>query len=681
MSDETAQTSLAYFGAMLVLLLAALAGFWDILWNGDGLTPPFALWTVLLWITLALPAALVAAVVAFIAEKGLASRIPAPLLAAAVAALVWHLALLMAFSDSLLGLILCGTLVALGAIGFLETANSKRDLRPIATRATLAILAILGLAACAPLLRGIVPRTVFALIAVGPIYAALAIGEPTRRLRKAAGVSLATLLAASLLAPFVESPREVPTTLRGGSPSRPNVVLIVLDTQRADYIGAYGHDGGLTPNLDALATESTVFEECFTTAGWTIPAHASLFTGLYPQSHGASWEEHRYLDDRFETLAEGLASAGYATAAFVANPYLKLANLDQGFDHFQEIGATYKRLKVRPKLERLGLPARFVDHGAVDGAGRVADFLKRRAPSTTRPLFLFVNLLEPHWPYFPPLKDRIDILGLEGSIAATEQSRSFYGPNSMGSGLTDDRTKASIRGLYAAAVQHQDREFARLLAAIDASLPSGDTLLIVTNDHGENLGEAGRWDHVFAINDHLVRAPVIVRHPAFDPGARIAGLCSQVDIPATVADVVGGFEPRDAKDARTLVPAHFVPRKHVFVAGDPYLGHFERMGTAAGFQTDSARWNATLRSARDERFKYLESSTGDSTLFDLAADPDETTDVSEQNPGRVTSLRAALRDWEAGITAYLPDPAASSEEKHRIDEEDLTRLNKLGYSD
>ena len=468
MSNETSRNSLAYFGAMLVLLLAALAGFWDVLWNGDGLTPLFATWTVLLWITLAIPAALATSVAAFVAEKGLASRIPPSLLAAAVAALVWHLALLMAFSDSLLGIALFGTLLVLGSIGFLGIASSKRDIRPVATRATLAILAILALAACAPLLRGLIPRTAFALVALGLIYATLGVGEPARRLRKTAEVSLATLLAASLLAPFVETSPGISTTLPGGSPSRPNVVLIVLDTQRADYIGAYGHDGGLTPNLDALATESTLFEECFTAAGWTIPSHASLFTGLYPQSHGASFEEHRYLDDRFETLAEGLASAGYSTAAFVANSYIKLANLDQGFEHFEEIGTTYKRLKIRKNLERLGLPARFVDHGAVDGVGRVANFLERRSLSTERPLFLFVNLLEPHWPYFPPLQDRIDVLGLEGSIAATDQSRSFYGPTSMASGRTDDGTTASIRGLYAAAVQHQDREFARLLDAIDA---------------------------------------------------------------------------------------------------------------------------------------------------------------------------------------------------------------------
>ena len=93
-----------------------------------------------------------------------------------------------------------------------------------------------------------------------------------------------------------------------------------------------------------------MFDNCFTAANWTIPSHASLFTGLYPQTHGASYEQHRYLDDRFETLAESLAASGYETAAFVSNAYVRLANLDQGFVHYEDLGAGYKRLKIREIL-------------------------------------------------------------------------------------------------------------------------------------------------------------------------------------------------------------------------------------------------------------------------------------------------------------------------------------------
>jgi arylsulfatase A-like enzyme len=678
MSAAPTHNSLAHFVAVLVVLVSAVAGFCDVLWNGEGLSPRFALLAVLLWIGASAPGALLAAAVAFGLERRLDGRAEPGTSANAAAALVLQLAVLTGALGGLLDLRLAFALAAAGVLGLFAASRSRFDPRPTGARGGLALVAVLFLAWCVPLFRELLPRPALAAVMLGAVGIALGVGAPSRRLCRGAEISVAALLAVGLVFSLVEGRGAASPATSAAPSARPNVVLIVLDTQRADFIGAYGHSGGLTPHLDRLAASSTVFEHCYTAASWTIPAHASLFTGLYPQTHGASFEQHRYLDERFETVAEVLAATGYETAAFVSNEFIRLANLHQGFAHFEEIGAGFKDLSIRRVLQVVGLPGRFVDHGAMDGVDRVARYLRGRDATNGRPLFLFVNLLEPHWRHFPPLGDRLAILGAADTATATRASSGFYGPIAMARGEDDEALRSSIRGLYAAAVRHQDRQLGRLLDVIDAALPKEDTLLIVTNDHGENLGEAGRWDHVFAVNEHLVHAPLIVRHADFPAAERIAGLCSQIDVPATVADVVGNLEFADADDARSLVPAHFRPRSEVFVAGDPYLGHLERMAVAAGFERDSARWNRALRSARDRRFKYVESSRGEMMLYDLDADPDEVQNVGDRHPERLERLRSALHAWEAGLPAYVADAEASAS---GIRKEDLERLERLGYAE
>ncbi len=693
MTPASRQGALAYFAAALILLVAGTFGFWDVLWNGNGLSTRFALATGMLWLVAATPIAAAGALAAHGLERLLASRAAHASYREtawiAVCLVIVEGAVLLGAVGGLLGLPFALGLCVIGALGVCVVAERGKALRRIARHAPLGIAALLIVTALTPLLRIALPRTLIATLGLACLAASLRLGKPSRRVlsRLQAAVALSMAFAIIALGLDGRSSMSAPPapSANASAQQRPHVVLVVLDTQRADYIGAYGHPGGLTPGLDRLAEAGTLYEACFAAANWTVPSHASLFTGLYPQTHGASFEHHRHLDDRFETLAEGLAANGYATAAFVANEYVTLANLDQGFEHYEQIGEGFENLALRRALLLLGFPSRFSDHGVLDGVDRVARHLAARSQTDARPLFLFVNLLEPHWRHFPPLADRIDQLGLAGTLRATRTSARFYGPTAMAKGEDDASLRASITGLYAAAVQHQDRQFARLLDVIDAALPKEDTLLIVTNDHGENLGEAGRWDHVFAVNDHLVRAPLIVRNPRFPAGARISGLCSHVDVPATVADLVDGYEPADAPDARSLVPDHFSARGQVFAAGDPYLGHFERMGNAAGFAVDAARWNRALRSARDAGFKYVESDREPGRLYDLSADPDEALDVGDANPARREALRKALRDWLARTPVYAP-PAegavpADAGAAQGLDEEAIERLRSLGYAE
>jgi len=490
---------------------------------------------------------------------------------------------------------------------------------------------------------------------------------------------LAPLLAAALAASRYVPP-QLPARANGapGDVEAPNVVVIVLDTLRADHIGALGNAGGLTPVLDAFAQTATTFERCFAPASWTVPSHASLFTGLFPASHGASFAHQRQLADRFPTLAEGLHQAGYRTAAFVSNPHLARANLDQGFELYREVTEPFATLLIRKPLAALGGPARWIDEGAAQSALDVERFLARRAQEEApAPLLLFINLLEAHWRHLPPASERRQAVTTAGYLPATIASARFYGPLAMARGELAPSDLTAVRALYAAEVRYQDALLGRLLAAIDRSLDPQRTLLIVTADHGENLGEGGRFDHVFALNDHLIRVPLFVRQPDhFPPGTRRSDLCQLLDVPATVREVVG---PRG--EAIPVGAGHSltgpVPRGYVYAEGDPYLDHLDRMRQASADPERLARLAQPLRAVRDERFKLVWRASAPAALYDLTADPDELRDVAAAHPERARELALALERWRAAQPAYVPEPAPPREP---LDRASRARLEALGYA-
>jgi len=558
----------------------------------------------------------------------------------------------------------------LGTAGLLDVAWNGRGLDAAASAGTVGLWVALG-----------APLALAAGLLAAPTLGRTALAEGSAR----AGLVLLILspLAAAVLG-FARSDTAVLVTgssnpAPGATPA--HVVLIVLDTLRVDRLGAYGAKSP-TPAFDALARQGVLFDRCFAQASWTVPSHASLFTGLYPSSHGASFEHARRLDDGFTTIAESLGSRGYRTAAFVANPHVALANLDQGFERYREIAAPFARLAVRKPLALLGGPARWIDEGTAEGVDAIERFLAEPVPHRSEPaapLFLFVNLLEPHWRHLPPYAERSEALSeLGGIVAGTWTSTRFWGPFAMArGGLETPRELATLRALYDAEVRYQDHLLGRLIAALDARLDPERTVLIVTSDHGENLGEGGRFDHVFALNDHLIHVPLLIRYPPrFLPGSRRSDLCELVDVPATLADLLG--HPSPAGPGLPL-GRHAAHRRFVHAEGDPYLDHLDRMAEAGGSDFDRARYAAPLRSVRGPRYKLVTSSET-SALFDLETDPDELEDVSSRLPAQRRELEAELERWQASLPRYRADPSDSTgSAAPMIDEEARDRLDALGY--
>ena len=458
-----------------------------------------------------------------------------------------------------------------------------------------------------------------------------------------------------------------------GRPPSPNVVVVVLDTTRRDRLGCYGHPGGLTPALDSLARVGTVFENAFSPSNWTAPAHASLFTGLPPVSHGLSAEYRMRLDDSAVTLAEHLKKRGYETVALCSNPWIARGNMLQGFDHAALLLGKYYELSMLPLCMDLGLPERWIDKGGDEARRALEAWLAVRTDSD-RPFLLFVNLLEPHSPYFPPRAER---------KASSPEGVTFDEANQVAHALavcelhqarqSDAHTARVIGARYEAGIRYQDSCLQGLLDALGRRVNLDRTLLIVTSDHGENIDDDGRWGHQFALNDTLTHVPLVIRYPElFAPNTRNAGTCSLMDIVPTVLAVVDPSAAPVVPDGRSLVPGQFEPRTAVFSQMYPHFSDFESVMSAGG---DLGVFSTHWRAIRTESWKFVWASDGDHRLFDLEADPKETTNVLGERSQVAQELEQRLVLWWDAQAAFEPSEAAEP----GAPEASMELLHDLGY--
>jgi len=256
---------------------------------------------------------------------------------------------------------------------------------------------------------------------------------------------------------------------------RPNVLLVVLDTVRADALSCYGNPRPTTPRLDRLAGEGTRFENAYATCFWTLPSHASLLTGLYPSEAGAT-SETNHLPERLTTLAERLTAAGYRTSAVVRNPWISVERgFGQGFENFVEDW----RGDTGQEAEE--------ERAAVDLA---TEWIRDRV-GVGEPFFLFVNLNVAHLPYTPPEPYRSRFASEEWPQSRVDRLMKIEGGwGYLAGGLhLDEADFRLLRDLYEAEVSIADEHVGELLDAIGGLGVLDETLVIVTADHGENLGD------------------------------------------------------------------------------------------------------------------------------------------------------------------------------------------------
>jgi choline-sulfatase len=431
-------------------------------------------------------------------------------------------------------------------------------------------------------------------------------GRPCPLARWAGAALLATLLPACGRPGGAGPPR-------GGG--KLNIVLISIDTLRADRVGCYGFAGVRTPAIDGLAGRGVRFERCVAQAPLTLPSHTTLLTGMSPVRHGVRDNGGFFAPPELRTLAEVFKDGGYRTGAVVGAYVLDSKwGLDQGFDfYFDRFDTDRQQGFSVADVQRRG-------GEVVDEAVRWLDREKGG------PFFLFVHLYDPHTPYDPPPPFRDEY-----------RDRPYLGE-----------------------ISYADAEVGRLLRFLTNEGLDATTDIVLCSDHGESLGEHGEDTHGFFVYEETVRVPLIVAGPSVTrPGVVRPGTVSLSDVMPTILDLAGLPRPSEA-EGRSLVPL---------------LGGREGGEGAAYSETFYPRfhygWNE-VRSYREGNYKLILSPGPE--LYDLAADPEESRDLAASRPDKVADLEKGLKEFERRAAEGRREA-----EVRPVDAETREKLASLGY--
>jgi arylsulfatase A-like enzyme len=427
-----------------------------------------------------------------------------------------------------------------------------------------------------------------------------------------------------------------------GAPSaRPNVLLISIDSLRADHLGSYGYRRDTSPAIDALAREGVLFEHAISSAPWTVPAHMTLLTGLPPEVHGVTSVREKLSPDA-TSLAEVLQAAGYDTAAFVSGPTVMAQyGFDQGF-------ASYDESMVERRQQHLG--------ESVTSPGLtelVNGWLHRwRAAGARAPFFVFLHYWDVHYDYVPPAEyaRRFD-----PDYAGDLDVRRFEGNPRLKASM-DPRDLQHLIALYDAEIRFTDDHLARVVATLRALGVLDDTIVVVTADHGEEFFDHGQKGHAKTLYDEVLRVPLIVRYPRrVTFGQRVAAQVRLMDVAPTLLGLAGVPAP-DGFAGGALSPDYRAADLTPYVAGR----HRAPLPPLVAFSSN--RWlRADQHAVRTATAKLIRhdkpppSRPAPVELFDLTADPGEQANLADTSPPLLATLDSLLARWrdEAGQQTKL----------------------------
>ena len=457
----------------------------------------------------------------------------------------------------------------------------------------------------------------------------------------------------------------------------PDVVLVVLDTVRAQKVSAYGYERQTTPTIDALAREGLLFLDATSPSTWSLPSHASLFTGLFVSGHGAHHENH-YLRDELPTLGETLRDAGWETGCFTPNPWISdPLGTARGFDWSDEAwrsgDMTRSMVGTFRLLDYLGF--RPEDKGGDAVASNFERWLAER-PADARPAFVFLNFIEAHFPYHQlPDEYQTRYSSLDAG-ERRELSMQLFADQFGESDLDKLAAVEPAVDMYDAGILYADMLLGRLVGALRERGTLDSTILIVLSDHGELVGEHLGYGHGISLYEPATRVPLVVRYPpAISAGSVVDVPVSTVGVMATILDLVD-VEPQEPLHVGSLLPA-----LEGRPAGQPVIA--ERFASEQFNQPNQPtlmRGDVRHRSYRVGTLKLIETSNGESFLFDLATDPAEENDLAASRPDALARMRDELDTWRAALALPAVDaPIEASADIPELDEAARERLKALGY--
>lgn len=501
-----------------------------------------------------------------------------------------------------------------------------------------------------------------------------------------------------------------------------NIVFIVMDTVRKDRLSVYGYDRPTTPKLEEFAEEARVFEQAVAPAPWTLPVHASLFTGLYPSQHGAS-QERPYLEES-TTLAETLSELDYASACYTSNtwitPYTKLTRGFDDQDNFFEalpsdvlsgpLARVWKEMNDRETLRTAAnwlvnagntVHEYFASNQQADSkTPAVIDRTIEFIDGTDEPYFTFLNLMDAHLPYHPPEEYR-EMFGSDIDSNLVCQNSKEY---NCGAREIDDDEWNDINDLYDAELRHIDTELDRLFKWLQANGEWEDTLIVVCADHGELHGEHDLYGHEFGIYDPIVNVPLLIKHPELEPG-RDETQVELVDLYHTVLDHAGATPDDSAalgdnalpiNQYRSILSSDYrTPNDNdTTLIGDGEvafieyfqpvieLNQLEGKAQAAGITLDKdSRFYSRMRAARRLDGKYIRNERIPDEAYRLDNDPDEQFNYAEADDSIIEEVETTLSEFESRIAREWTDAVPQQDDAalDGMSEEAKERLQYFGY--
>ncbi len=442
--------------------------------------------------------------------------------------------------------------------------------------------------------------------------------------------------------PHVDTPR------RTSSPA--NVILVSIDTLSARHVGCYGYVRHTSPNIDRVAGEGTRFEEVVCTAPYTTPSHMSMFTSLPPIVHGIYQKPGSRLHPARTTLAEVFAEAGYVTAAFTEDVFVdSIFGFDDGFrSYFDGFGS--------PKdiTSTLGYCTKTF--------ARAFRWLEEYHPF---PFFLFIHTYQVHGPYTPPAPYNAVFDDTEPAELAELARNAQVDAGKISQAQADEgRVKET---LYDGEIRFTDRYIGRLMDKLTELGLDGNTLVIITADHGEEFNEHGYIGHGFILNDGVVLVPLVFWMPGVvPPGQVIPGQVSLLDLMPTILGICGLDTPAEAQGISLAK----------VISGDRSVSAPDRQHHFSELLIDEL-----FISVRTKNMKLLNPPGLDSSLFDLASDPYEIHDITAESPEKARELEAEIEEYVKNGERVRDEWLSRHPEAEGVgvDPAVLRKLKALGY--
>jgi arylsulfatase A-like enzyme len=450
-----------------------------------------------------------------------------------------------------------------------------------------------------------------------------------------------------------------------GGGSGPNLLLVSVDTLRADHLGCYGYERPTSPQLDALARRGLRFARATSVVPTTLASHTTMLTGLLPYQSGVA-RNGFVVPEEIPTLAEILVRRGYATAGFVSSYVLSREfGIARGFAHFDD-----------------ALPERttMVQHKTVRGSRATTDAALAWIGSAREPFFAFVHYFDPHWPYEPPAEAPDFDPDYTGSMSGSQAEIRLLRERLLASGGRPDRDVRHLVALYDAEIATVDAQLGRLWAALEQSGRAARTVVVVTADHGESFWEHDEFiDHGAGVYAATLHVPLLILAPGAPRAATVERPVSTLDLFPTLC-ALAGAEPELPVEGVSLVPLLSdptapLPQRRLFAeATKP-----PPLGGGASAASDLARWPNLpfMKTLQSDGLRYvLTPPSGREELYDLGADPEELVDLSRrpEQRERLAALREAMAERIESIRADAR-PA-----RNLVDPDTRERLRSLGYT-